>query len=114
MVAGDHSIAAKAIAKGVNIISEDKETVQDIAVRLAVPVSEVDPKQPHACVAHSADLRDMTPRADQPHAQGQQQDCIRLYVAAAEADYCRGRSVAGGQSGFDRERVQRLTSAQQG
>lgn len=41
---GDHPITAKAIAKGVGIISEGNETVEDIAARLNVPVSEVNPR----------------------------------------------------------------------
>ena len=44
MVTGDHPITAKAIAKGVGIISEGNETAEDMAARLQVPVSQTNPR----------------------------------------------------------------------
>merc|ERR1719309_1736882 len=50
MVTGDHPITAKAIARSVGIISENNETVEDIAKRLNKDVKNINPRDARACV----------------------------------------------------------------
>merc|ERR1712215_38527 len=59
MVTGDHPITAKAIARSVGIISENNETVEDIAKRLNKDVKKINPREAKACVIKGADLKDI-------------------------------------------------------
>merc|ERR1711962_32065 len=60
MVTGDLPITAKAIAKSVGIISEGQETIEDIAERLNIDVSKVNPRDARAAVVHGGELKDMS------------------------------------------------------
>merc|ERR1712112_817680 len=60
MVTGDHPITAKAIARSGGILSDCCETVDDIAARLGVSVSEVIPREARGAVINGSDLADLT------------------------------------------------------
>ncbi|XP_032116740.1 sodium/potassium-transporting ATPase subunit alpha-4 [Sapajus apella] len=59
MVTGDHPITAEAIAKRVGIISENTETAEEVAARLRIPVSKVNPRDAKAIVVHGSQLKDL-------------------------------------------------------
>merc|ERR1712172_125029 len=59
MVTGDHPITAKAIARSVGIISDNNETVDDIAKRLGKDVKQINPREAKACVVTGTDLKDI-------------------------------------------------------
>merc|ERR1712041_13788 len=63
MVTGDHPITAKAIARSVGIISENNETVEDIAKRLNKDVKNINPRDARACVVKGGDLKDIDEKA---------------------------------------------------
>merc|ERR1712025_1474318 len=60
MVTGDHPITAKAIAKGVGIISEGNETKEDIAEQKGIDVKDVNPRDARACVVHGGEIKEMS------------------------------------------------------
>merc|ERR1712172_76098 len=63
MVTGDHPITAKAIARSVGIISDNNETVEDIATRKGIPVAEVNPREAMAAVVHGGEIKDLSEKA---------------------------------------------------
>ncbi|CAF4142191.1 unnamed protein product, partial [Adineta steineri] len=61
MITGDNAITAKATARAVNIISNDSETIDDIAERLGIPVESVNSSDAKACVIQGNDLYNKSP-----------------------------------------------------
>ena len=44
LISGDHPVTACALAKSLKIFSPESETVEDVAIRLGVPVDRVGPR----------------------------------------------------------------------
>lgn len=44
LISGDHPVTACALAKRLTIFSPESETVEDVAIRLGVPVDRVGPR----------------------------------------------------------------------
>lgn len=60
MVTGDHPITAKAIAKGVGIISEGSKTIEDLALERNCEPKDIERTEARACVIHGSQLRDLS------------------------------------------------------
>lgn len=44
LISGDHPVTACALAKRLNIFSPESETVEDVAIKLGIPVERVGPR----------------------------------------------------------------------
>lgn len=45
LISGDHPVTACALAKRLTVFSPESETVEDVAIKLGVPVDRVEPRQ---------------------------------------------------------------------
>ncbi|CAF1597765.1 unnamed protein product, partial [Adineta ricciae] len=60
LVSGDHPVTTCALARRLTIFSPESETVEDVAIRLGVPVDRVGPRQATAVVIHGRDLHNIS------------------------------------------------------
>ncbi|CAF1033355.1 unnamed protein product [Rotaria sp. Silwood1] len=60
LISGDHPVTACALAKDLTIFSAESETVEDVAIKLGIPVERVEPRQATAIVIHGRDLHSIS------------------------------------------------------
>ncbi|CAF1577370.1 unnamed protein product [Rotaria sp. Silwood1] len=60
LISGDHPVTACALAKRLTIFSAESETVEDVAIKLGIPVERVEPRQATAIVIHGRDLHSIS------------------------------------------------------
>ncbi|CAF3808447.1 unnamed protein product [Rotaria sordida] len=60
LISGDHPVTACALARRLTIFSSESETVEDVAIRLGIPVERVEPRQATAIVIHGRDLHSIS------------------------------------------------------
>ena len=60
MVTGDHAITAKALARSVGLVDAESETVEEIALRTATPVQQVDRSAARLVVLSGSQLHEVT------------------------------------------------------
>lgn len=60
LISGDHPVTTCALAKRLTIFSPESETVEDVAIRLNIPVDRVGPRQATAVVIHGRDFQNIS------------------------------------------------------
>ncbi|CAF3600146.1 unnamed protein product [Rotaria socialis] len=60
LISGDHPVTVCALAKRLTIFSPESETVEDVAIKLNIPVERVEPRQATAIIIHGRDLNSVS------------------------------------------------------